>query len=150
MRLFLCFSLFTLLLSGCLSDQDYINRRIASKQDVFLSYPEETRQRLQRGELRIGDDKNAAWFVYGKPSSVLSRLTAEGKTEIWVYTIQDIRSNVPEPILVSAPVRTASGRTVFIHDYYYAHTETRNEVEILRIEFTNDRVTLLEARENTD
>ncbi len=134
-----------LLFAGCLSDRDRIRKRIDSKPEIFQQYPEAERQRLERGELHVGDDKNAAWFVYGSPSQTSTRTTAAGKTEIWVYTVQAVQNNFPEPRLVSYPVRTSTGRTVYLNDYYYMDGTTYAEVEALRIEFQNDRVTVIEA-----
>lgn len=134
-----------LILAGCLSDADRIKRRIDSKPEVFQQYAEETRQRLERGELRVGDDKNAAWFVYGQPTRTSTRITAAGTSEIWVYTVQAIQDNFPEPRLVSYPVRTSTGRTIYLNDYYYMDGTTLTEVEALRVEFQNGKVAAIEA-----
>lgn len=129
-----------LLLAGCASG---VADRIAERRAAFDAYPADVQARIARGQIRLGDDRDAVWMVYGEPSERLSRTDAAGQTETWVYKILGFSDDVYPTV-----------RPVY-HDYYarrhgvyYIDDAPRYEwKEVLRVEFTQGRVTAIQQTE---
>ena len=129
------------LFTGCAST---IESRITERQEIFDDYPEEVQARLRRGQIRIGDDTDAVWMVYGKPTEIIQRTDANGRTEVWIYKI--LSYNQPATYRsYRAYYSDSKGRqhgTYVIDD-----TPEYTWSEVLRIEFTGGRVAAVQMRQ---
>ncbi|WP_221032111.1 hypothetical protein [Actomonas aquatica] len=70
-----------LLSTGCASFES----RTEEKAYVFNSLPVETKQRLEEGEIHIGDTPDMVYIDLGEPSDKRSTVTADGQTSTWIY-----------------------------------------------------------------
>ena len=134
----LCLGLLTLtLLCGCATG---IEGRIEARQEVFSAYPSEVQERLRRGQIRLGDDSDAVWIVYGEPTERLRRMDASGVTEVWIYKILGYHERLyPTTRIVYSD---AYGR---IRGNYYIDDQPEYEwKEALRIEFSKGHVTAVQ------
>lgn len=125
------------LLCGCASG---IEGRIEARQEVFSAYPSEVQERLRRGQIRLGDDAEAVWIVYGEPRERLRRMDANGTTEVWIYKILGYNERLYPTV---RPVyRDVRGH---IHGSYYLEDTPEYEwKEVLRIEFSKGHVTAVQ------
>ncbi len=124
------------LLAGCLTQQQLIERRIGQKADVFAALPPESQQRLRAGQLASGDSRDAAWIVYGTPDRVFNKVTSTGTNEVWSYVSQACAgSDDLRPVY--RPVRTSRG---WFYETQWAPPPRFDTYEYLRIEFEGDRV----------
>ncbi len=129
-----------LLLMGCAAG---IDGRIAQRQEAFDAYPVEVQDRLRRGQIRIGDDPDAVWMVYGQPNETIRRTDVNGRTEVWIYKILGYSDRLYPSV---RPVYyDIDGR---MHgSYYIDDTPEYQWREVLRIEFTAGRVTAIQMRD---
>ena len=131
----------TLGVTGCVADT--IDARIQQRQVLFDSYDEETQTRLQRGKIRIGDDTDAVWFVYGNPTQKIRRTDANGFTEIWIYKILGYSDRLNHGV---RPVyQDVGGR--LRGSYYIDDTPEYEWKEVLRIEFSQGVVRAVQFSE---
>ena len=78
-----CLALAAVVLSaGCVSSP---KSRIAKNQTAFDAYPADVQSALRRGEVKVGFTPEQVRISLGAPDRVLTRITAEGQTEVWVY-----------------------------------------------------------------
>ncbi len=120
-----------------------IEDRIAERQDVFEMYSDEVQARLRRGQIRLGDDQDAVWMVYGAPSETMRRMTANGTTEVWIYKILSYNTRLTHSV---RPVyQDVGGR--LRGTYYIDDTPEYEWKEVLRIEFTQGLVTAVQMYE---
>ena len=126
------------LVTGCLTQQQLIERRIGKKADFFASLPAESQQRLREGKLAAGDPRDAAWIVYGRPDRVFQKATATATNEVWSYVTESFSSS-DELRPVAHPIRTSRGWS-FSYDTLFAPEPGMETYEYLRIEFDGDRV----------
>lgn len=68
-------------LAGC----NTVERRAQERSYVFNTLDPQTQQRLQAGEIRIGDTFDMVYIALGAPEAKRDRVTAEGTTTVWVY-----------------------------------------------------------------
>lgn len=68
--------------AGCVSSP---KSRIAKNQTTFDAYPADVQAALRRGEVRVGFTSEQVKIALGSPDRVLTRTSAEGQAEIWVY-----------------------------------------------------------------
>jgi len=135
-----------LLLAGCLTQQQLIEKRIRAKQSFFDSLAPENQERLRLGKVHTGDSVDAAWIVYGEPDRKFTRVTGTATNEIWSYSSFDFdRFDRARPIY--HPVMSSNGRTIWQRDYIWT-SETQYQVyEYMRIEFENSRIKVYEAEQ---
>lgn len=128
------------LVAGC---ADSIATRIAERREVYDAYPEEVRTRIARGQIRLGDDRDAVWMVYGTPSERVSRTDANGISEIWIYKILGYSDRLYPAV---RPVyRDVGGH---LRGSYYIDDAPEYEwKEALRVEFKQGRVSSIQMRE---
>lgn len=147
-RLFPLFS-FLLLLSGCMTHQEQIEDRIKQKPEALAVLDGENQDRIRKGQLKPGDPKELAWYVYGDPVRRFTKSTEQGKMEIWSYTQTEFDPNSRATYPVMRPVRTGSGHTVWVTDNYMVDSEPRlRETEVLRIEFKDGKINSIESMVN--
>ena len=127
--------------TGCAATT--IDARIQQRQVLFDSYDESTQARLQRGQIRIGDDADAVWFVYGNPTQKIRRTDANGQTEIWIYKILgycDRLNHGVRPVYYDVGGRVRGS-------YYIDDTPEYEWKEVLRIEFSQGHVSAVQFNE---
>ncbi len=73
------------LLSGCMTEQELRDQRIAENQTVFLQLDAGAQARARSGQVTIGDTHTAVWFAYGEPNKKSSSVSASGTVEVWDY-----------------------------------------------------------------
>lgn len=126
---------------GCVSET--IASRIAARQETFDAYDTLTQERLQRGQIRIGDDTDAVWMVYGNPTQKILRTDANGRSEIWIYKILGYSDRLNHGV---RPVyQDVGGR--LRGSYYIDDTPEYEWKEVLRIEFLNGRASAVQFSE---
>ncbi len=127
-----------ILLAGCLTQQQLIERRIGQKAEFFATLPAESQQRLRAGKLASGDTRDAAWIVYGRPDRVFQKATAAATNEVWSYVTQEF-TNADEYRPLYHPVRTSRGWCLG-YDTLWSPAPGLETHEYLRIEFAGDRI----------
>jgi len=121
---------FLLLLASCAS----LERRIEQNQTVFNQLPPETQERVRNGVIIIGDSPDAVRIAKGPPHRTSLRQTESSRVEIWRwFTTQP----APYPYTIPSSRR---------FDPYTSTVEVLplQEVEILKVEFVNGTVSLIE------
>ena len=81
---------FLFLLSGCVSWQAQIARRIAEHPEHVANLTEADQARIRKGELKVGDSKGVAWCIYGQPDRRLKSATPQFEEETSIYTTVQI------------------------------------------------------------
>lgn len=127
-------------LCGCVSG---IEGRIAERPDVFSAYSTEMQSRLRSGYLRLGDDQDAVWFVYGEPNEVVRRMDENGTSEIWVYKVLGYAQRLYPSV---RPVYSDT-RGTLRKSYYIDDTPEYEWQEVRRIEFRNGHITAVQMND---
>ncbi|MEG1553286.1 MAG: hypothetical protein RR133_06360 [Kiritimatiellia bacterium] len=131
--------LLLLALTGCFSDN--VAGRIRQKQEAFAAYPADVQSRLERGQIRLGDDATAVWIVYGNPTEKVLRTTATGTVELWIYKIL---SYAQETYPTVRPIYyDERGRRVAT--FYTDNTPDYTWKEVLRVEISKGRVSAVQT-----
>ncbi|MEI7945894.1 MAG: hypothetical protein WCJ02_04330 [bacterium] len=144
-RIMGCFFLCAFL-TGCLTMEQLIAKRIAAKADYFASLPAESQERLRKGHLQIGDAEDAAWIVFGSPSRRSIRVTAGSTNTVWSYVMTEAQP-VDELHPVAYPIMTRRGHMIWGTDYQYYRSYVYERNEYLRIEFNNNKVSAIDKAE---
>lgn len=126
-----------LVVTGCLTQQQLIERRIGEKAAFFAALPAESQQRLRAGRLETGDAQDAVWIVYGRPDRIFAKATAAATNEVWSYLTQEL-SPTDEMRPVSHPIRYRRGG--WSYDTLWAPQPVLERYEYVRIEFAGGRV----------
>ncbi len=122
---------------GCAAS---IEDRIIERQEAFDMYPTEVQERLRRGQIRLGDDQDAVWMVYGEPSETMRRVSTSGTAEVWIYKILSYNTRLTHSV---RPVyQDVGGR--LRGSYYIDDTPEYEWKEVLRIEFTQGHVSAVQ------
>jgi len=78
-----CLALAAMMMSaGCASSP---RSRIAKNQPAFDSYPAEVQTAIKEGKVEVGFTQEQAKLALGGPDRVVTRTTATGSGEVWVY-----------------------------------------------------------------
>lgn len=125
-------------LAGCVSG---IESRISERAEIFEAYAPETQTRLREGRIRLGDDQDAVWFVYGAPNDKLRRMDETGTLEIWIYKILGYTQQGVYPA-VRPVYRDVRG--TLRQSYYIDDTPEYEWKEVRRVEFRNGRVSAVQ------
>lgn len=125
-------------LCGCVSG---IEGRIGERAELFSAYSVETQERLRAGQLRLGDDQDAVWFVYGAPNEKVRRMDEHGTAEIWIYKVLGYNQQGVYPAVrpVYRDVRGSLRQSYYIDD-----TPEYEWQEVRRVEFRNGHVTAVQ------
>lgn len=136
------FLLAAFLLAGCQS----FASRAKEKASVFDALDADTRARLERREIHVGDSPDMVYIALGRPTEKQETTTASGRSTTWVYSaswqqyegtrLVGYRREVTYDPVTKAP------RVVFIPDYQPIYTP-RVEDRV-RVTFEGDRVTSVE------
>ena len=128
-----------LMLTGCETPQGQIEKRIQHEHAFFETLPGDTQERLQNGQLQIGDSLMAAWIVYGPPTRTYERITEVSTNEVWSYSTVDAMP-VDQFNSVHYPVLGRRGGTVWETDFQLQRSYLYDRNEYLRIEFRENTV----------
>lgn len=123
-----------LILSGCTSET--VAGRIKARPDHFAAYPADVQERLARGQIRIGDDAEAVWYVYGEPDRKTRTVTQEGSVETWTYRILGYKDSLYPTV---RPV-TVVGRRRSYTTYYIDNTPNYEWQDVLSIDIRDGKV----------
>lgn len=135
------------LLTGCLTLEERIAKRIEARADYFASLPAEGQERLRKGHLQIGDAEEAAWIVFGPPTRKSTRTTAGSTNTVWSYVMTEAQP-IDELHPVAYPITTRQGHVFWTTDYQYHRSYIYERNEYLRIEFNNHKVSSIDNAEN--
>lgn len=135
------------LLTGCLTLEERIAKRITAKADYFASLPAERQECLRKGQLQIGDAEDAAWIVYGSPTRKLTRTVAGATNTVWSYVLIEAQP-IDELRPVAYPISTRHGHVLWTTDYQFNRSYSYERNEYLRIEFNNKKVSAIDKAEN--
>lgn len=70
-----------LALTGC----NTFESRAREKSQVFQALPPDTRERLHRGRINVGDSQDMVYIALGYPDEVREVTTAQGVQTLWIY-----------------------------------------------------------------
>jgi hypothetical protein len=128
-----------LLAAGCATPE----RRIAANPALFASFPPSAQQLIRQGRIDIGFSPDMVRMALGGPSRLRERVTAEGRTEVWVYTDIFYRSEFA-PVQTYYWTRTRRGHPRLVSDYAWVDVQQRHERELLCVEFRDGKVAAME------
>lgn len=79
------FALLTVLalLAGCATST--VETRIRERSAAFESLPEDQRELVAQGQIRVGMKADAVYIAWGKPSQILENESDQGHFVTWVY-----------------------------------------------------------------
>ena len=80
-RLFGVIALGALMLTGCQTLED----RIAANQEYYTSLSPAQQERVQTGQIELGDSRRFVRLALGEPDKVLREEATEGEAVHWVY-----------------------------------------------------------------
>ncbi|MFA7172369.1 MAG: hypothetical protein WC340_02975 [Kiritimatiellia bacterium] len=136
----------TLLLAGCLTQHQLIEKRIQTKQSFFESLSPENQERLRRGKVTTADSPEAVWIVHGPPDRKFTKITGTTTNEVWSYCSYDFdRFDRPRPIY--HPVRASNGRMIWHTDYMWGANTYYEAYEYMRFEFENNRIKVYQTEQ---
>lgn len=131
-----------LLLVGCATPA----RRIAKNPAMFAAFPPEIQEKVRKGVAEVGYTKDMVFIAFGRPDRIVQRTTAEGPTEIWVYTdVAQSTGYVP----MEASYLHRSKRHGFYpgYDTYWVGVHQQQEFEIQRVEFRDGKAVAIETQQ---
>ena len=128
-------------MSGCAS----IDSRIEDQQSYFDTLPVETQEKIRAGNLDIGFDGTMVEMAWGRPSAVKQRITAEAKSEIWIYRDTKTEFVYPNYSLMYATRHHYSRRGRCLPYHHYGPTTRSKEYEAARVVFVGGKVKEIEA-----
>ena len=85
-----------------------VDSRIKKNQEQFNSWPIETQERLQKGDVRIGDTQEMVRIALGEPDETTVHIAKDNKYLVWAY-----KKSTPA-IRLSLGLGSAIGRNVGI------------------------------------
>ncbi len=129
-----------LMVSGCATPA----YRIKKNPELFASFPPEVQEAVRQGRIEVGFTRDMVRMALGAPDRVRVRRTAEGLTEVWVYTgIRHVSALTP--VESGYWYRDRRGRLRRGYDWLWSDTWYRYEYEVLRVEFEGDQVRAIES-----
>ena len=134
------------LLTGCLTLEERIAKRITVKADYFASLPAERQERLRKGQLQIGDTEDAAWIVFGSPTRKSTHTTVGSTNIVWSYVLTEAQP-IDELRPGFYPIVMRRGHVIWTTDYQYNRSYIYERNEYLRIEFNNNKVSSIDKAE---
>jgi hypothetical protein len=123
-------SLSLLLLVGCATPE----ARIKRNPELFSSLSPTVQEDVKKGVIKLGYTKDMVYLAAGKPNHVQTRLDKDGATTIWRYTAYRWT-----PDADVWPYRYGP----WWYDPYY-YRDGRQEYDVLRVEFRDDKVVAIE------
>ena len=126
--------------AGCATTpQDRVRRHAA----LFASFPPEIQAKVLEGRVEPGFTPDMVRLALGRPDRVITRMTPDGETVVWLYT-EAVPETWSEPVPVYWPYRTASGIYRWYPDIFWSYRTAWRERDAARIEFRDGKVTAVE------
>ena len=122
-----------LALAGC----NTFESRAREKSQLFQSLPADTQQRLQRGQLGIGDSQDMVYIALGYPDEVREVTTPQGVQTLWIYRTYWQQYEGTEWVgwrRMVVPVRGGRGYAV-IHEPVTTDVYSTHADEVIRVTF---------------
>ena len=116
-----------------------VDRRIQRNQEAFDQLPQQTQERIRRGEIAIGDSPDAVRIAKGEPRHKSTRITNGADVMIWRWTMPRTTSSV-QPVYLNG--RYSKGGTQLVN------VDQVQEIETLRVEFLEGEAVVIEELEN--
>jgi hypothetical protein len=130
-----------ILLAACASTPE---SRIKKNPELFASFPAEAQAKIQKGEVDIGFTPDMVEIAKGKPNRTYSRRTAAGDAEVWSYTSFRYTTD-RQRVEVRGRVADDGGKYRTYNDWVWVDVQRQTEYEVYRVEFTNGKVSAVEA-----
>ena len=127
------------LLAGCMSPAARIRRH----PELFNSFPPEVQEKVRRGEVDVGFDKNMVRLALGDPDHVYARTMEKAKAEVWCYSGYAYRTDM-YPMGGWCWYRDRGGSLHRYYDCAWVDVDYRSEYDALRVEFHDDKVAAIE------
>lgn len=130
MKAFLCLPLFGLLLvaTGCATPEARIKRHA----ELFATFPPEVQEKVREGVIQLGYTQDMVFLAIGQPNHTQQRVDSTGTTLVWRYTAYRW-----SPDANYWPRRYGP----WWNDPYW---DDREEYDVLRVEFRDNKVTAIE------
>jgi hypothetical protein len=133
-------------LAGC----NTFDRRAEKKADVFASLSPETKSRLEKKDIRLGDTFDMVYIALGNPDEQQQTTTTTGETTTWIYNRywQEYRGEAyggVQPRTVKDP-KTGAVSTYLEPVSRPVYTERQQPV--MKITFTGGKVSVVEQAKN--
>ncbi|MDD2599641.1 MAG: hypothetical protein PHO37_10490 [Kiritimatiellae bacterium] len=135
-----------LLLAGCLTQSQLIEKRIKAKQSFFESLTPENQERLRLGKVTTTDSPEAVWIVYGPPDRKFTKITGTTTNEVWSYCSYDFDRFDRRPPIYH-PVMSPNGRMIWHADYIWGGNTYYEAYEYMRFEFENNRIKMYQTEQ---
>ena len=129
--------------SGCNLFTPPVERRIEKNQEVFDSYPPEVRENLRLGQIQLGYDEDMVIISLGHPNRRYLRYDAQGRSVIWVYLDETVRSRRHRTSL-DLPMLDPQGHRVTRREELLLELDDHQQFERKRIHFAEGKVIALE------
>ena len=128
-----------LMLWGCATPET----RIRKNPELFASFTGDVQAKVRRGRIDLGFSRDMARMALGPPHRVHTRISKEERTEVWAYistyfTYDRFRGRM-RPI-----VKESDGECYYPPCSDFWEVEHAHEFEALRLEFSDDKVTVIE------
>lgn len=114
-----------LIVAGCLTEQQLIERRIQQKPDSFSALTADAQQRVRTGRIDIGDPADAVWLAFGPPDRTYQRAFTTFTNEVWSYVWELDAPPEPRPVMHPLNVRAGQPPPPFREVHEYRHIELR-------------------------
>lgn len=117
--------------------------RISKNLDFYQTLSQKEQASIQRGTAEIGFSRKMVYLALGHPDRKYQRSTANATNTVWSYTRIERR---PERQSVRVPVRyvDGNGRLRRTTEIVRVSVDYEREVDRLRLEFADDKVTAIE------
>lgn len=127
--------------AGCATT---VHDRIRRHEQLFASFPAEVQAKIREGRVEPGFTPDMVRLAFGQPDRVITRVSSQGETVVWVYT-DAVPETWSEPVPVYWPYRTHAGMYRWYPDILWSYRTTWREREATRIEFREGKVTTIET-----
>lgn len=131
-----------LALAGC----NTFERRAQKKADVFATLSPETRARLEKEIIQVGDSADMVYIALGAPDQKRGTTTGAGETITWIYTRQwqEYQGQAHGGFVQRAIRDPKTGATVVYLEPVSRPVYATREQPVQRIFFTDGKVSVIE------
>ncbi len=126
--------------AGCASTPE---TRIARHAALFARFPPDIQQKIRAGQVEPGYTEDMVRLALGRPDRVITRLTTEGESTLWVYKRYEPEV-WSEPVPVWWPSRSTHRGVRWHPDIWWTHQTWWREEAAARVEFREGRVIAVE------
>jgi hypothetical protein len=129
------------LLAGC----NTFEKRAQEKAEVFQSLDPATQDRLQKGNINVGDTPDMVYIALGVPDAKKQRITNDGRELSWIYKTY-YQDYVGSELVGYRRYLVPAGPNRYVVRYEPVRRDVYDErsEENMRVSFMNGRVTVIE------